>query len=109
MRFFNSFIGKFKHSIVPTFISLLSLIGFFFMKSGAFLQIEEAEYDLIIKPSESKKIQEKGGRGKYVEARSGRVSLLVRLLVLQIEEYDGIFKPSESKTDRKWRRRERRE
>ena len=109
MRFFNSFIGKFKHSIVPTFISLLSLIGFFFMKSGAFLQIEEAEYDVIIKPSESKKIQEKGGRGKYVEARSGRVSLLVRLLVLQIEEYAGILKPSESKTDRKWSRRERRE
>ena len=74
MRFFNSFIGKFKHSIVPTFISLLSLIGFFFMQPGAFLQIEEAEYDVIIKPSESKKIQEKGGRGKYVEARSGRVS-----------------------------------
>ena len=44
------------------------------MQSGDFLQIEEAEYDAIIKPSESKKIQEKGGRGKYVEARSGRVS-----------------------------------
>ena len=77
MRFFNSFIGKFKHSIVPTFISLLSLIGFFFMKSGAFLQIEEAEYDVIIKPSESKKIQEKGGRGEYVEARSGQLACQV--------------------------------
>ena len=55
------------------FILLLSLIGFyFFMQSGDFLQIEEAEYDAIIKPSESKKIQENGGRGEYDEARSGR-------------------------------------
>ena len=42
------------------------------MQSGDFLQIEEAEYDAIIKPSESKKIQENGGRGEYDEARSGR-------------------------------------
>ena len=55
------------------FILLLSLIGFyFFMQSGDFLQIEEAEYDAIIKPSESKKIQENGGRGEYDEARSGQ-------------------------------------
>ena len=55
------------------FILLLSLIGFyFFMQSGDFLQIEEAEYDVIIKPSESKKIQENGGRGEYDEARSGQ-------------------------------------
>ena len=42
------------------------------MQSGDFLQIEEAEYDVIIKPSESKKIQENGGRGEYDEARSGQ-------------------------------------
>ena len=42
------------------------------MQSGDFLQIEEAEYDAIIKPSESKKIQENGGRGEYDEERSGQ-------------------------------------
>ena len=61
------------------------------MQSGDFLQIEEAEYDAIIKPSESKKIQEKGGRGKYVEARSGRVSAVSQIKQAKKEKWNKVI------------------
>ena len=45
------------------------------MQSGDFLQIEEAEYDVIIKPSESKKIQARKMEGEESMMRQGRVSV----------------------------------